>query len=1051
MFRHTPIIRFSLIAAVALGASQSAIAQKLVHPHWVVGGSLATAPPQYSYDGTKILFSNPKSANTIVPVNGFRVYDAQKGTCLDIVTLQNGTTLGATFTADAKGVFYGAVTGTAYTVWRHDLAAGTEKNIHIRESSPITQLCASPDGKVLAYYAGSTVKIFDLTLDKVTGSFAAQTASLGFIANSSEIVVSGPGIYDLTGQKIVAANNGVNPVAISPDSSTLVTGFASGNLVKAFDAKTLAINWSKSLPVGYVATNPAFSSDGKAVLFASGASGSWLVQGVAASSGAPLHNHLTMPLTGDTSGDIPWIATSPTANQLTIGPGGVNPHAEVWQFDSALGSGSSLGTLFETSYSGVTLGGAVTRSNPYYAIAAKAAYSSNPITSILDAFTSAALLQLPPNAVVAPDGGHYFTIDPGGVTVHDLSNSQGARSASLLGIKKAGWDMEGVQLWLIRDLGGPFEVDIMDARGDSQGGLGSQSSFRYATEVKEVALSSVNSALAVLAGTDSASTVYTYHGQDNGVSEGYVLVGKVIPDATNTGEMHHIVLRNTGTTVDTLVVSELAGAFPFNHLCRLYTINYNSLTPLGRFSYPMKDWNATFGSDILSSDVVAMYDVSPKGNGIDPLIASSLRYYRLSDGYLLRDYENQFTPGMEEAFPMVRAFGPSGIVFSTGGQGALVSAPSDSWLESIYTYAGILPGGASTTGVLDIQLDTGDPTTVKLSSSSKSVTVPSSVTYQNNQQGVPTFQITTRGVDSETTATLNATYEGITVTTPLIVQPASALTLTLSTGTVRAGSKVTGKVTLDALAGPSGVLVKLSSKVPTLATISPSVIRVAANTTTATFTITTRNPAANQTVEIDAAAPGYAGSANLTVNTLIPSRVAFDRGSVKGGTSVNLIVTLPVAAPTSGVKYTLVSESGALTPPTTVTIPAGSSSITIAVPTKPVLTSTAATVDVTSGGVTLAKATTTVLPPVIKSVTPSETTAQGAGTAYATVTLDGPAPAGFTVAASSNNAAITVPATTVIAAGHSTVQVKLTIAAVKVKTAVAVTVGSKTFTITLTP
>jgi len=1049
MFRHSFARRLLLGLTATLGTLASA--QNKMDPACIVGGSLATAPPQYSYNGAKVLFSCPKGATSNAPVNGFRVYDSQKGTCLDMVTLQNGMTLGATFTADAKGVYYGALVGSVYTVWRHDLAARTERNLHIKESGPITQLCASRDGKLLAYFvggtAGGTVNIFNLSTDKVVGSFAAKTASLGFTPDSSKVVVSGPAVYDLTGQKLAGLANGFNPVAISPDGSSLFMAVSTGSQIRSYNSTTLATNWTRTLPAGFNADNPTVSSDGKCLLFAGGKPGLWLVQEFLAATGAPLHGEVTVPLDSDTKGDVPWIATNPVANQVVIGPGGVNPHAEAWAFDSAAGTGSPIATLFETSYSG-----------PYstcqsYGLgletfASLASYVDSPATAVLEDPTGNEVERLPANAVKSPIGNFYYAIDSSGISLYDYTKQAVTMRNPITGILKAGWSAEDTMVWILRGGPGKYEIDTLSAITANSNTMREQVLWTTKEEVKDVYLRF--NVLAVLLGEGAGSSVYVRN--TNSTSGMFSMT--LNPDSVNSQGIQHIVGRKYGGDDDSYIaLSEVTGTtYPFSNVCRVFRVDHDGCTQIGRLTYPMTGWkNDPFGAVICPDDLsIAMYNLASNGNGIDPLLGSSLRFYRLSDGLLLKDYENQFTPAIDATyatFTPLHIFA-STFPYSAGAQGAIVAVPTPSQILGITSDTGPVYGGVSSAVSVSMS-KLGEAGVLRLSSSAKCVVPPASYSmpFHTSLVRIP---MATHGVDGVTNATISATYYGLTLSTIQTVMPADSLTATLSSSSVRAGTTVTGTVQLNAQAGPSGVVLKLVSN-NACAKLNTTQVTIPANATKATFTIQTTNPAADTAVQITASAPNFTGAANLTVKTIVPSRVTFNRATIKGGSPLTLTVLLPAAAPAPGVNYALTSDTSALNPPKTILIPTGSTSASFQIPTNPVLANTVAPLHLSSGGVVVASASSTVLPPVVKTVTPSVTTATGATTATATVLLDGPAPTGYAITASSNNKAVTVPATTTFTAGKLSMDVKLTIAAVTAKTVVTVTVAGRAFQITLLP
>jgi VCBS repeat protein/FG-GAP repeat protein len=153
--------------------------------------------------------------------------------------------------------------------------------------------------------------------------------------------------------------------------------------------------------------------------------------------------------------------------------------------------------------------------------------------------------------------------------------------------------------------------------------------------------------------------------------------------------------------------------------------------------------------------------------------------------------------------------------------------------------------------------------------------------------------------------------------------------------------------------------------------------------------------------------------------------IALNPASVVGGTTSQGTASLTSAAPAGGVVVTLSSSNtGAATVPANVTVPAGAFSATFTVSTASVTGSTSATITGAFAGVARS-ATLTVTPPPPPigptSLSVSPATVEGGNPVTGTVFLSGSAPAGGLVVSlsSSNTAAATVPATTIVHAGLS--------------------------------
>lgn len=147
--------------------------------------------------------------------------------------------------------------------------------------------------------------------------------------------------------------------------------------------------------------------------------------------------------------------------------------------------------------------------------------------------------------------------------------------------------------------------------------------------------------------------------------------------------------------------------------------------------------------------------------------------------------------------------------------------------------------------------------------------------------------------------------------------------------------------------------------------------------------------------------------------------LTLDPASVVGGKGSTATVTLAQPAPSEGARVMLSSSNvNAATVPVSVTVPAGATSRTFAVSTKPVASSTMVSIAAAYGGSGKA-AVLTVQAPAVSGLTLSPSTiAGGCQGSTGKVTLSGKAPAGGLVVPLSNtNPAASVPASVTVPAG----------------------------------
>jgi hypothetical protein len=131
--------------------------------------------------------------------------------------------------------------------------------------------------------------------------------------------------------------------------------------------------------------------------------------------------------------------------------------------------------------------------------------------------------------------------------------------------------------------------------------------------------------------------------------------------------------------------------------------------------------------------------------------------------------------------------------------------------------------------------------------------------------------------------------------------------------------------------------------------------------------------------------PPSAAPAMLSSLTVTPT-------SVTGGQSANGTITLSAAAPTGGAAVNLSSASPAVTVPSSVTVPAGASSVSFVVTSAAVSSTTAGNITASYGGIsksaTLTVTAAAVTPAALASVTLNPAVVVGGSNAVCTVTVD---------------------------------------------------------------
>lgn len=304
-------------------------------------------------------------------------------------------------------------------------------------------------------------------------------------------------------------------------------------------------------------------------------------------------------------------------------------------------------------------------------------------------------------------------------------------------------------------------------------------------------------------------------------------------------------------------------------------------------------------------------------------------------------------------------------------------------------------------------------TVVTLSSNNASATVPGTVTVPNGAT-TATFNVNTFGVDSTLTATITATLGATSRTAALTINRAVQNGFFISPSTVVGGSASLGKVTFQGQAGPSGIVVAVSSNNPAAA--GPASITVPFGATSGQFSINTSVVTATTTA-ILAVTAGSTIHNSLTITAGGLSGFTLSVNNVYGGNPTTGTVTLSANAGAGGTVVDLSSSSANAIPPTSVTVPAGTNTVSFTIDTSGVDSIATATLTASLGVISINQ-NLTINPAVLAGFTVSPGSVIGGAAATGTIQLNGQAgPSGIFVTVSSDNSSATVPASVTIPLG----------------------------------
>ncbi len=332
-------------------------------------------------------------------------------------------------------------------------------------------------------------------------------------------------------------------------------------------------------------------------------------------------------------------------------------------------------------------------------------------------------------------------------------------------------------------------------------------------------------------------------------------------------------------------------------------------------------------------------------------------------------------------------------------------------------------GGATSIGTVTIGSPAPANISIALSSDNVAATVPSSVTFAKDAK-TANFNITTSGVDSQATATITGTFQGVSQAATLRISQASLSTVTCAKTDFVSGSttQTTGTVTLNGKAGPSGIVVALSSSNSSLASI-PTSVTVAPNAATASFNVSTPQVlTADQSVTLTATYAGVSKTVVITLRAFAVQTLTINPTGLNGGAFANGSVSINATPLTQSITIALSSNKTSAQLPSSVTIAANSTSAIFGITTNPISSSEVNTITAQIGS-SSKTATLTVFAAPVSSLSVSPTNVVGGSNSVVTGTITLAAVAGpngnLISLSSSNTAVASVPSSILVPAGSS--------------------------------
>ena len=285
--------------------------------------------------------------------------------------------------------------------------------------------------------------------------------------------------------------------------------------------------------------------------------------------------------------------------------------------------------------------------------------------------------------------------------------------------------------------------------------------------------------------------------------------------------------------------------------------------------------------------------------------------------------------------------------------------------------------------------------------------------------------------------------------------PPAPATMSLTTSAFYSGNTAFVQLQLSGAAPAAGAVINLTSSNPTAAPV-PASVNMPGNTAWMQFQIQAGQVTSATPVTLTATL--NSGTATLQFTVLPPSikAISINASTISGGATVGAIASLNGQAPAGGAVIDFSSDSPAAMPPALATIPAGTSSVSISIPTNQVSANTVANITATWNGASVQSPLTITPQGQPASISLSPASVSGITSSFATVTMAAPSATDQIFQISSNNASASLTANSVtIPAGSTTGGFSINAAAVSTQTLATISVSgggvTRSATLTLNP
>ncbi len=259
--------------------------------------------------------------------------------------------------------------------------------------------------------------------------------------------------------------------------------------------------------------------------------------------------------------------------------------------------------------------------------------------------------------------------------------------------------------------------------------------------------------------------------------------------------------------------------------------------------------------------------------------------------------------------------------------------------------------------------------------------------------------------------------------------PAAPVALGFTSNPLYSGNMTWVSVQLSSAAPAAGAVISLTSSDPNAAPV-PATVNMPGNIGWLQFQLQAGQVVSPTPVTITATVNGSSATGQLTVLPPSVKSISFSSKAVNGGAQPAATVLFNGVAPSGGATVNFTSSSPAVLAPAVATAPAGSTQLSVALPTTPVSATTVATITATWNGVSVSAQLTLTPQGQPASIALSQSSITGGTAAFVTVTTAAPATSDQIFQVTSSSPSITVPNSLLMPAGATSARFNISTSSV---------------------